>query len=165
VGPPRQTTTRVQDGTPTAGPVVEIKESIGGWPLFEADDLDAAIEQAARSPVVANGRRGFPSSRMGGAGRCAPGGGGMEHADDEKLLMPSPSHEPEEQLRSSGSLDSCRGGSAATLPHRAIVDTVAECGLRQAVPMREATTPRKPVLVSRPRSHGTSDEAAQDQKA
>jgi hypothetical protein len=67
VGPPRQTTTRVQDGTPTAGPVVEIKESIGGWPLFEADDLDAAIEQAARSPVVANGRRGVPSSRMGGA--------------------------------------------------------------------------------------------------
>jgi len=64
VGPPAATTTRVQDGTPltTAGPVVEIKESIGGWPLFEADDLDAAIELAARIPS-AHGRRG----------RCAPG--------------------------------------------------------------------------------------------
>ena len=34
------------------GPFVEIKESIGGYLLFEADDLDAAIELAAGIVII-----------------------------------------------------------------------------------------------------------------
>jgi RNA polymerase sigma-70 factor (ECF subfamily) len=50
--PETATTVRVQDGKTltTDGPFVEIKEAIGGYLLFEADDLDAAIELAARIP-------------------------------------------------------------------------------------------------------------------
>ena len=57
---------RVQDGKTltTDGPFVEIKESIGGYLLFEADDLDAAIELAAR-PGGAVGRRGRGASHRG----------------------------------------------------------------------------------------------------
>ena len=42
---------RVQDGRTltTDGPFVEIKEAVGGYCILEADDLDAAIELAARS--------------------------------------------------------------------------------------------------------------------
>ena len=58
------TTVRVADGETlvTDGPFVEIKESIGGYLLFEADDLDAAIELAAR----------IPAARMGGAVEVRP---------------------------------------------------------------------------------------------
>ena len=44
--PETATTVRVQDGKTltTDGPFVEIKEAIGGYLFFEADDLDAAIE-------------------------------------------------------------------------------------------------------------------------
>jgi hypothetical protein len=57
--PETATTVRVEDGKTLAtdGPFVEIKEAIGGYLLFEADDLDAAIELAAR----------IPAARLGGA--------------------------------------------------------------------------------------------------
>jgi len=62
--PDTATTVRVQDGTTltTDGPFVEIKEAIGGYLLFEADDLDAAIELAAR----------IPAARLGGAIEVRP---------------------------------------------------------------------------------------------
>jgi len=58
------TTVRVQDGRTltTDGPFVETKEELGGYYLFEADDLDAAIELAAR----------IPAARMGGAIEVRP---------------------------------------------------------------------------------------------
>jgi hypothetical protein len=46
----------------TDGPFVEIKEAIGGYLLFEADDLDAAIELASR----------IPAARLGGAVEVRP---------------------------------------------------------------------------------------------
>ena len=51
------TTVRVQDGRTltTDGPFVETKEELGGYYLFEADDLDAAIEIAARIPAARYG--------------------------------------------------------------------------------------------------------------
>ena len=62
--PETATTVRVQDGKTltTDGPFVEIKESIGGYLLFEADDLDAAIELAAR----------VAAARLGGAVEVRP---------------------------------------------------------------------------------------------
>ena len=62
--PATSTTVRVQDGKTltTDGPFVEIKESIGGYFLFEADDLDAAIEVASR----------VPAARLGGAVEVRP---------------------------------------------------------------------------------------------
>jgi hypothetical protein len=62
--PETATTVRVQDGTTltTDGPFVEMKEAIGGYLLFEADDLDAAIELASR----------IPAARMGGAIEVRP---------------------------------------------------------------------------------------------
>ena len=62
--PETATTVRVQDGKTltTDGPFVEIKESIGGYLLFEADDLDAAIELASR----------IPAARLGGAVEVRP---------------------------------------------------------------------------------------------
>ena len=62
--PETATTVRVQDGKTltTDGPFVEIKESIGGYLLFEADDLDAAIDLAAR----------VPAARLGGAVEVRP---------------------------------------------------------------------------------------------
>ena len=55
--PETATTVRVQDGKmlTTDGPFVEIKEAIGGYLLFEADDLDAAIELASRIPAASMG--------------------------------------------------------------------------------------------------------------
>ena len=46
------TTIRVRDGkrTVTDGPFAETKEQLGGYYLFEAKDLDEAIELAARIP-------------------------------------------------------------------------------------------------------------------
>ncbi len=62
--PATATTVRVQDGNTltTDGPFVEVKEALGGFLLFEADDLDAAIELAAR----------IPTARMGGAIEIRP---------------------------------------------------------------------------------------------
>jgi hypothetical protein len=62
--PETATTVRVQDGRTltTDGPFAEIKEAIGGFFVLEADDLDAAIEMAAR----------VPAARMGGAVEVRP---------------------------------------------------------------------------------------------
>lgn len=46
----------------TDGPFAELKEALGGYFLFEADDLDAAIAMAAR----------VPAARMGGAVEVRP---------------------------------------------------------------------------------------------
>jgi hypothetical protein len=48
------TTVRVQDGRTltTDGPFAEIKEAIGGYCMYEADDLDAAIELASKIPAA-----------------------------------------------------------------------------------------------------------------
>ncbi len=55
--PETATTVRVKDGKTltTDGPFAETKEAIGGYLMFEADDLDAAIELASRIPSVALG--------------------------------------------------------------------------------------------------------------
>ena len=62
--PESATTVRVQGGKTliTDGPFVETKEALGGYLFFEADDLDAAIELAAR----------IPAARMGGAIEVRP---------------------------------------------------------------------------------------------
>ena len=62
--PQTATTVRVEDGKTltTDGPGVELKEAIGGYLLFEADDLDAAIELASR----------IPAARLGGAIEVRP---------------------------------------------------------------------------------------------
>jgi hypothetical protein len=55
--PETATTVRVQDGNTltTDGPFAETKEALGGYGFFEADDLDAAIELAARIPAASMG--------------------------------------------------------------------------------------------------------------
>jgi hypothetical protein len=55
--PETATTVRVTDGQTltTDGPFPEIKEAIGGYLILEADDLDAAIELAARIPAASMG--------------------------------------------------------------------------------------------------------------
>ena len=55
--PDTATTVRVQDGRTltTDGPFAEIKEAIGGYCVVEADDLDAAIEVAAKIPSASMG--------------------------------------------------------------------------------------------------------------
>ena len=62
--PQSATTVRVQDGRTltTDGPFVAVKEALGGYFVFEADDLDAAIELAAR----------VPAARLGGAIEVRP---------------------------------------------------------------------------------------------
>ena len=62
--PEAATTVRVQDGKTltTDGPFVEMKEALGGYLFYDADDLDAAIELAAR----------IPAARMGGAIEVRP---------------------------------------------------------------------------------------------
>ena len=62
--PESATTVRVQDGTTltTDGPFVAVKEALGGYFVFEADDLDAAIELASR----------VPAARLGGAVEVPP---------------------------------------------------------------------------------------------
>ena len=62
--PEMATTVRVQDGKTltTDGPFVAVKESLGGYFVFEADDLDEAIELASR----------VPAARMGGAVEVRP---------------------------------------------------------------------------------------------
>jgi hypothetical protein len=55
--PETATTVRVQDGKTlvTDGPFVELKEAVGGYLFFEADDLDAAIELASKIPAASMG--------------------------------------------------------------------------------------------------------------
>jgi hypothetical protein len=62
--PEMATTVRVQDGKTltTDGPFVAIKEALGGYLVFEADDLDAAVELASR----------IPAARLGGAIEVRP---------------------------------------------------------------------------------------------
>ena len=62
--PEAATTVRVESGEMlvTDGPFVTVKEALGGWLLYEADDLDAAIELAAR----------IPAARLGGAIEIRP---------------------------------------------------------------------------------------------
>jgi hypothetical protein len=62
--PESATTVRVQDEKTltTDGPFVSVKEALGGWLFYEADDLDAAIELASK----------IPAARMGGAVEIRP---------------------------------------------------------------------------------------------
>jgi hypothetical protein len=62
--PEAATTVRVENGKTltTDGPFVAIKEALGGYLVFEADDLDAAIELASR----------IPAARLGGAIEVRP---------------------------------------------------------------------------------------------
>jgi hypothetical protein len=62
--PADATTVRVADGKAltTDGPFAETKEAIGGWFVFEADDLDAAIAMASK----------VPAARLGGAVEIRP---------------------------------------------------------------------------------------------
>jgi hypothetical protein len=52
--PEMATTVRVQDGKTltTDGPFVAVKEALAGWLVYEADDLDAAIELASKVPAT-----------------------------------------------------------------------------------------------------------------
>ena len=62
--PETATTVRVADGRTltTDGPFVAVKEALGGYLFLEADDIDAAIEVAAR----------IPAARLGGAIEVRP---------------------------------------------------------------------------------------------
>jgi hypothetical protein len=55
--PETATTVRVEDGKTltTDGPFVETKEALDGWCIYEADDLDAAIDLASRIPAASMG--------------------------------------------------------------------------------------------------------------
>jgi hypothetical protein len=55
--PETATTVRVQDGQTltTDGPFVAVKEALNGFLVYEADDLDAAIELASRIPAARHG--------------------------------------------------------------------------------------------------------------
>jgi hypothetical protein len=63
-GPETATTVRVENGRTltTDGPFVAVKEALGGYLFFEADDIDAAIQLAAR----------IPAARLGGAVEVRP---------------------------------------------------------------------------------------------
>ena len=62
--PESATTVRVEDGRAlsTDGPFAETKEALGGYLFVEAENLDEAIEIAAR----------VPASRLGGAVEIRP---------------------------------------------------------------------------------------------
>jgi hypothetical protein len=62
--PETATTVRVANGQTltTDGPFVAVKEALGGYLFFEAENLDAAIELASR----------IPAARMGGAVEIRP---------------------------------------------------------------------------------------------
>jgi len=62
--PETATTVRVEDGAmlTTDGPFVAVKEALGGYFVLEADNLDSAIEIAAR----------VPAARLGGAVEVRP---------------------------------------------------------------------------------------------
>jgi len=62
--PENATTVRVDNGKTltTDGPFVDTKEALAGYLIYEADDLDAAIELAGR----------IPAARLGGAIEVRP---------------------------------------------------------------------------------------------
>ena len=62
--PETATTVRVANGETltTDGPFVAVKEALGGYLFFEAENLDAAIELAGR----------VPAARLGGAVEIRP---------------------------------------------------------------------------------------------
>lgn len=62
--PQTATTVRVDNGATltTDGPFVAMKEALGGYLFFEAENLDAAIELAAR----------IPAARLGGGIEIRP---------------------------------------------------------------------------------------------
>ena len=62
--PETATTVRVENAETliTDGPFVSVKEALGGYLTFEADDLDAAIDLASR----------IPAARMGGGIEVRP---------------------------------------------------------------------------------------------
>lgn len=62
--PDTSSTVRVKDGETlvTDGPFAAMKEALGGYLLFEADDLDQAIDLAAR----------IPAARLGGGIEIRP---------------------------------------------------------------------------------------------
>ncbi len=62
--PETATTVRVEGGKTltTDGPFVETKEAIGGYLMFEADDLDSAIALASK----------IPAARLGGKVEVRP---------------------------------------------------------------------------------------------
>jgi hypothetical protein len=62
--PETATTVRVENHQTlvTDGPFVAVKEALGGYLFYEADDLDAAIELAAR----------IPAARLGGGIEIRP---------------------------------------------------------------------------------------------
>ena len=62
--PDTATTVRVEDGRTltTDGPFAAVKEALGGYLFYEADNLDAAIELAAL----------IPAARMGGGVEIRP---------------------------------------------------------------------------------------------
>jgi hypothetical protein len=62
--PEMATTVRVEDSQTltTDGPFVTVKEALNGYLIYEADDLDAAIELASR----------IPAARLGGAVEVRP---------------------------------------------------------------------------------------------
>jgi hypothetical protein len=62
--PETATSVRVENGETltTDGPFVAVKEALGGYLFFEADDLDAAIDLASR----------IPAARLGGAIEIRP---------------------------------------------------------------------------------------------
>jgi hypothetical protein len=62
--PTAATTVRVQDGKTltTDGPFVAIKEALGGYLFYEAENLDDAIELASR----------IPAARLGGSVEVRP---------------------------------------------------------------------------------------------
>jgi hypothetical protein len=72
--PENATTVRVEGGKTLAtdGPFVGTKEAVGGWFIVEADDLDGAIEVAAR----------VPAARFGGAVEIRPLGGVLVATDE-----------------------------------------------------------------------------------
>ena len=62
--PETATTVRVENGETltTDGPFVAVKEALGGYLFYEADDIDAAFELASR----------IPAARLGGAIEVRP---------------------------------------------------------------------------------------------
>jgi len=49
------TTVQVKDGTTVTRPGTYLSEGVGGYVVFEADHLDAAIELASRIPAARHG--------------------------------------------------------------------------------------------------------------
>lgn len=62
--PEEATTVRVENGRPLLvdGPFAEVKEAVGGYLFLEADDIQAAVDLAAK----------IPAARMGGAIEIRP---------------------------------------------------------------------------------------------